>query len=486
MRGVCAIIGIGLLAALACAQGPVLLSPPQVPGGDVVVPISLGDALTMAGSKPLDIAIATQQVEAARKRYELAKVMWVPNLSVGGDYFHHEGLQQNFAGEILKSSRSTAMVGVGPNILFNSSELLFAPRITAKELAARQAMQTATVNDVSLMVAEAYFEVQRGRAELAGAELGVKQADELNRRAEALAEGLSPPLEATRARVELARRKQSAATAKERWRVASAELGRLLRLDPPGCLVEPAEPPFLTVTLIDDSSTVDSLVPIALQNRPELLAHQAVVQATLQRLKQEQWRPLLPSLAVRSVSTNPSGSIGYGAFAGGPGGRIGSGGQRFDVDVQLMWEFANLGFGNKARTGERKAENFAAMLELFRTQDRIAAEVAAEYARLKAAAERLALAEPAAKDSIDLVEKSLVGLAQTRRIGDTITLVVRPQEAVAAVQSLGQATNDYAAAVADFNRAQFRLYRALGHPAYALPNAVPPVNLPEPPKALAP
>jgi hypothetical protein len=37
--------------------------------------------------------------------------------------------------------------------------------------------------------------------------------------------------------------------------------------------------------------------------------------------------------------------------------------------------------------------------------------------------------------------------------------------AVQAVQSLGQAYLDYFGAVADANRAQFRLYRALGQPA---------------------
>jgi len=35
---------------------------------------------------------------------------------------------------------------------------------------------------------------------------------------------------------------------------------------------------------------------------------------------------------------------------------------------------------------------------------------------------------------------------------------------VAAVQVLGQAYDDYYATVADYDRAQFRLYHALGHP----------------------
>ena len=49
-----------------------------------------------------------------------------------------------------------------------------------------------------------------------------------------------------------------------------------------------------------------------------------------------------------------------------------------------------------------------------------------------------------------------------------MVLLVRPQEVVAAVQALAQAYLDYYGAVADANRAQFRLYRALGQPAQCL------------------
>jgi hypothetical protein len=41
---------------------------------------------------------------------------------------------------------------------------------------------------------------------------------------------------------------------------------------------------------------------------------------------------------------------------------------------------------------------------------------------------------------------------------------VRPQEVVAAIQALAQAYTDYFGAVTDYDRAQFRLYRALGRP----------------------
>jgi hypothetical protein len=106
--------------------------------------------------------------------------------------------------------------------------------------------------------------------------------------------------------------------------------------------------------------------------------------------------------------------------------------------------------------------------------------VATRFAEARSAAQRLSAAEPALREAIDLVQKSTEGLGQTRRIGDALTLVVRPQEAVAAVQAFAQANTDFFAAVADYNRAQFRLYRALGHPAQCLAGINPQVPIEEP------
>jgi outer membrane protein TolC len=443
--------------------------------GERTFAIDLPTALRLAHAKPLDIALAAKQIDIAARQYDRARVLWVPNLTVGLDYFRHEGGQQNFAGEILRSSRGTFTAGVGPNLIVNGGDAIYAPLAARQDLFARQAMLRSATNDLTLQVAEAYFHVQQARGELSGALQAVGHAEEVAKKAAALAEGLAPPLESTRAKVELARRKQDAIRARERWRTAGAELTRLLRLEP-GVLVEPSEPPELIVTLVPTEQTADGLIPIALANRPELQAHQAVVAASLARLKQEKLRPLVPSLALRSTATNPSGSIGYGYFAGGPNDRMANGGSRFDIDVQLLWEFSALGLGNRARVGERKAEYESATLDVFRTQDRIAAEVVTELARSRAAAERLTLTDVALKDAADLVKRSLEGMTQTRRVGEYLTLVVRPLEVVAAVQALATAYADHFSAVGDFNRSQFRLYRALGHPAQSLSQAVPTGN----------
>src|SRR5207237_9236 len=98
-----------------------------------------------------------------------------------------------------------------------------------------------------------------------------------------------------------------------------------------------------------------------------------------------------------------------------------------------------------------------------------AAEVAQAYAQAQSAAARVSQAEDELRDALDSADKNLKGMGQTKEAGNRVLiLVVRPQEVVAAIQALGQAYADFYAAVADYDRAQFRLYHALGHPAQAL------------------
>ena len=136
--------------------------------------------------------------------------------------------------------------------------------------------------------------------------------------------------------------------------------------------------------------------------------------------------------------------------------------------MQVLWQFDNLGLGNRARVRQQEAERSVAVLELFRLQDRIAAEVAQAHAQADLAGRRVGIAEQGLRLALDSYDRNLEGLGQTRLIGGVNVTVVRPQEVLAAVQAVAQAYTDFYGAVADSNRAQFRLYRALGHPAKCL------------------
>ncbi|MDB5307341.1 MAG: hypothetical protein JWO38_1543 [Gemmataceae bacterium] len=466
----------------AAAATPALPAVPAVGTEARPLPINLPSALQLSDARPVDVAAAAERVRVAAAQLDQARVLWLPTITLGADYNRHDGKIQNADGTITDASRSSVMFGAGSGIanaaIISVNDAVFAPLVARQTVRARMADQRAAQNDTVVAVTDAYFTVQQARGELAGAIEATRRTEDLVRRTRQLAPGLVPDLEATRAETELARRQQVEEFARERWRVAGAELLRVLRLDPTA-QVEPVEPPDLRVDLIAPDRSVDELIPIALTNRPELASRQAQVQATLALLKQEKLRPLMPSILIRGWSTPVTGTLAAGVFAGGTNAAIGNTGLRGDIDAQLLWQFDNFGLGNRARTHQREAENKLAIVELFRVQDQVAADVSQAEARSRHAARRVELAAKEVRLAVESADKNLVALGQLRRVGEVNQLVVRPQEAVAAVQALAQAYSDYFTAVADHNRAQFQLYRALGHPASCLSNvSTPPANLP--------
>ena len=373
---------------------------------------------------------------------------------------------------VFTTGKSAVMVGAAPTLVFGVTEAIFAPLAARQVVRARESGVQTAINDSLYSVAQAYFDVQQARGRIGGAIDTVARAEELLRRVEKLAGGLTPAVEVNRVRTELARRRQAVEAAQESRETASAELARLLRL-PPSALIDPIEPPHLRVDLIDLNQGVDDLIPVGLTHRPELAAHKALVLATLARLRQERIRPLVPSVVIRGAPASPGGALSAGYFGGGINDQLTNFGARNGVNVQLLWEFRNLGFGNRAAVREQRAENEQAVLELFRVQDRVAAEIVQAHSQARRAANRAALAEEELQNARITAEKNLEGLSQTRRVGETLLLVFRPQEVVATISALDLAYQAYYAAIADANRAQFRLYRALGHPAQCVDARIP-------------
>lgn len=460
-------------SALQTPSPPPVISFP-IAGGKPY-PINLPAALKLGNARGLDIALASRRLQAAGAQLQGANVLWIPSLILGGDYNRHDGPIQTIEGPVINTSRSSVVAGGAPYAVVALAEAFFQPLAVRQTVRARQAEVQAAANNTLLAVTRAYFNVQQARGELAGFRDALRFADDLLRRLDKLSPALTPALEAKRARTLAARLRQTAIQSENNWRVASAELLRVLYLDPT-LVVEPVEPPHLRIPLLPLDKPVDDLIPVALTNRPELASHQALVRATLQQLRMEKMRPLMPSLLLRGWSTPVVGTLGVDLFGGGQNSNLSNFGLRQDWDIQAIWTLQNFGFGNRALIRQRAAENKVALMELFRIQDQVAAEVVEAYARAQTAEGRIREAEEELRDAQSLVREDLTALGQTQRLieGGPIQLVVRPQEVVAAIQMLQQAYVDFYTSINDYNRAQFQLYRAVGNPAQQLE------SLPEP------
>ena len=107
----------------------------------------------------------------------------------------------------------------------------------------------------------------------------------------------------------------------------------------------------------------------------------------------------------------------------------------------------------------------------------MAADVTRAQARLQSAAARVGQADRALRTAIITFNGNFEGLQQTTRFGDVLVLVYRPQEVVFALQLMKLAFDEYFTTVADYNRAQFELFHALGYPAREITYLRPPGNI---------
>jgi outer membrane protein TolC len=455
----------------------------QLPQG---LPINLATALQLAGVRPLDIAAATAQIEQALALQLQARALWIPNLNGGVDYFRHDGVQQNFfTGPNFRRGVQRFFVGGGPTLSVGLADAIFAPLAARRVVASRQAdLQTAR-NDNLFNVAQAFYDLQAARGRLLGIGASIARAERLVNFAKGLAPSLIAPLEINRAQTELQSLRQTQQVAIRDWWVASARLAEVLLLDP-GTLLEPIEPPFLQITLVPCEQSPEELMPIAVNNRPEIASRQELVAAAIQLLRQEKNRPLLPNLIVISPATG-TGLLAAGNLSSGANNLLNSNGSRLDIEVAAVWQLQNGGVGNVGRIRQRRAEQEVASIELTRTVFRVKSEVTQAVARLQTARVRVVETDEGVRQAVESADKNFIGLRETTRpAGELLRLIVRPQEVVAAIIALELAYEQYANAVNEYNVAQFEVYRSLGQPAQWITNPAAPPLVPQPSPAPAP
>jgi outer membrane protein TolC len=448
------------------------LKPAPLDPGDLRFPINLATALRLSDARPLIVAAAQASVWVAEAQLTRAKVLWVPQFNLGADYIRHDGGGPDFNKGIMTAPSVNFFYGGGGMWQkVAATDAIFEPLIARRVLNARHWDIQSAKNDALLMTADAYFQVHQARGMFAGNLYTVQRGHDLIERITQLSKDLVPTVEIDRARNLVADLEQKATIARENWRVHSADLTQVLRLDP-RAVVEPLEEDHLQITLIDPVRQLDDLIPIGLTNRPELASNQAIVQAVAARIRREKGRMLLPSILINGFQT-PYEEIQAGIFGIGPNDKLNQWVGRDDLSYQALWELEAFGIGNLARIKEQRGEQSRAIIDLFRVQDMVAAEVTRAQARLQSATARVTQADRALRTAIITFNGNFEGLHQTTRFGDVLVLVNRPQEVVFALQLLQVAFNEYFTTVAEYNRAQFELFHALGYPAAEIANLRP-------------
>jgi hypothetical protein len=435
---------------------------PTLEATDRPLPINLATALRLADARPLLVAAAQAQTWVAEGQFQRAAVLWLPQLNLGGDYERHDGYGPDFNRGLntperpLNQNINFMYTGVGltyaPGI--QSTDIIFEPLATRQVLRAQRWNIQTGKNDALLQTARAYFDVHQARGTYAGALDTVSRGRKLVAQVEELAKDLVPAAELDRARRTLADLEQQASVA---------------RVDP-RAVVDPLESDQLQITLIDPAQPLDELIPVGLTNRPELSSQQAIVRSLVERIRQEKLRPLMPTFLLTGFQT-PGEYIEAGATGIGSGNKLNLWDFRDDFSPQLLWQAEGMGLGNMARVKIQRGQQSLAIVELYRIQDSIASDVTRAQARLQSAALRAVQTERELREAIVTFEKNYEGLRQTTRLGGVLVQAYRPQEVVEALLQLKSAYDNYYRTVADYNRAQFELFHALGYPAQDLSTA---------------
>jgi len=265
-------------------------------------------------------------------------------------------------------------------------------------------------------------------------------------------QGAGSQVEVDRARTETTFWHQAMEDAQRRATTHSINLMRLLRLNPNGELV-PVEGKVLPVHLVDSVRPPHELVAQGLANRPELVQQQSLVQAASFRVQQEHWRPWLP---------NVQAGTSAGSFGGGPSSTFDNQGSRSDVEVIAVWELKNAGLGNYAAHLQRRAQLRGAQLATEWIRDLVVAEI--NTASNDVASYRTQMGS--ALDRVNAASESYQLNFQRISEGEGL-----PIELLQAIRARVSALDAYTSSVANYNRAQYRLLRAVGQPPYVAPIA---------------
>jgi outer membrane protein TolC len=461
------------------------LKPAPTEPTDVRFPINLATALRLSDARPLIVAAAQASAWVAEAQLTRANVLWIPTAMFGADILRHDGGGPDFNKGIMTApSVNYFMAGAGADVYVNLTDAIYEPLVARQMLnSAHWDIQSAK-NDALLQTADAYFQVHHHRGTYSGALYTVERGRELVGRINNLSRELVPQDEVARARNMLADVEQRAVSARQEWRIASANLSQVLRLDPRAVVI-PLEHDHVQITLIDPGRELNDLMMIAVANRPELHSRQARVQAAEAAIRREKMRPLLPVVLVNGFQ-HPSMFLQAGVFGLGPNSSLNQFRGRDDVSLQLMWQLEGFGIGNLARIKQQRGNESQAIVDLRKAQDTVVADVTRAQARVQSAAARVLQADRTLRAGIITFNGNLEGLQQTKRLGDVLVLTFRPQEAVYALQQLNVSFDEYFATVAEYNRAQFELYHAIGYPAREIaarhvPGEVKPANTARPP-----
>lgn len=410
-------------------------------------PIDLPTVLRLAGAQNLDIQIARQQLKEAEANRSSALEQFFPWLAPGVAYHRRDGLAQGVpSGVVTDANYQSYYPGATVAAQMDLGDAIY-KSLAAKQLvkASDQALE-AQRQDSALGAALAYFDLARAGMLVEVDQEARKTSEDYQQELHlAVESGIAFKGDELRVQSQTEHYEIAVQQALEQQRVAAANLARILHLDPTVELV-PADRELLPLTLFETNAALDTLVGQALASRPELKQSQALLAAARATKNGAVYGPLVPTLGAQVFG---------GGLGGGPDHGPGNFGPEEDVSVGLSWRIGPGGLFDSGRVNASKARMTATQLGGEKLKDDIVSQVVAAFARVRSLASQITLA----RRNLATATEALRLTRERKHYGVGIVL-----EDIQAQQDLNQARSDYFTAIAEFNKAQYNLNKAVGGP----------------------
>ena len=417
---------------------------PTLRNTNTVFPIDLPTVLRLANAQNLDIQIARERLEEARANHESAVELLFPWVSPGAVYRRHENRIQDVVGNILDADKQSYSVGGTLTAQLDLGDAVY-KSLAAKQLvhAADHALESQR-QDSTLAAAQGYYDLAKAKVivDVFNEALSISE-DYQKQLHEAVGLGIAFKGDELRVQVQTERYQLALRQALEQQRVAAARLAQILHLDSSVEMV-PRDTDLVPLTLVETNAPLDSLVQAALRSRPELKQSQALVSAAREARNGAVYGPLIPSVGAQAFG---------GGLGGGKNDSTGNFGESEDYFVGIGWRIGPGGLFDSGRIHASKARLEATRLNGAKVQDEITRQVVESHARAESLQDQLATT----KQNLATASETLRLTRERKQFEVGVVL-----EDIQAQQELTRARSDYLTAIAEYNKAQYALGKAIG------------------------
>jgi len=417
-----------------------------------VLQIDLPNALAVSGARSVDVRFASEKAVETRQGIYAAWASLLPWISPGIALHYHRDFLQETDGPFKNVTKQSEFGGLGAFGDWEPGNVVFRALAASRRTDAAEAATDTARAESALQVAETYYELVRAHAVARIARYALREAKGLEHDEKAkLRLGAGIQADVLRATAEVAQKELELTRAETDVKLASARLAAVLKLEPsievvPVEMLMPEETPIeaLVPQVVNVSNEVplDQLLSKAFSSRPELRQSESLIAAAKREHEGAKWGGLVPG-ATGGLATGQLGAVldrtsPTNDMAIAVGWRVGPGGL---FDVPAINAAA-------ARVREARIQDEGLRIEIER-------QVVTAHELSVAAEKEIATAQKGVASATEALRLTKLRFEK----GDGIQLEVLEAERALTASQMSEV-----GAVIDFDRAQYRLLRAIGDP----------------------